>query len=383
VTAQCRGGTALGGTVSASPLASRLPRFTWDAIEGSAQVARSFRDGMIDLSMGTPVDPVPESVQDALRRNSNAPGYPTAYGMPQTRAAAASWLGRRLGVQGVDPDTMVLPSSGSKEAISLLPLFLGVPAGARILHAELAYPTYAVGATIVGAVPEPCPYVASADPSGVALAWCNTPSNPTGAVLSAAALRAAVRWGRHNTVPIAVDECYIDLAWDAKPVSVLHPSVRGGSFDGIVAFYSLSKRSNMAGYRAGFVAGDPAIIGMLLEARKHAGLLVPTPVQAAMAAALADDTAADIQKRRYAKRRNLLRAALTAAGFHIDASEAGLFLWVTRNEDCSVTADWFAERGLLVAPGSFYGLAGNQHVRIALTITDEESHKVAERIVAK
>lgn len=362
------------------PLARRLPPFTWDMVDKIAEVARGHSDGLINLSMGSPVDPVPDSAKRALLRSADAPEYPTARGTAEVRFAAEAWLRRRLGVADADPEKAILPVTGSKEAISLLPLLLGVPRGSRVLHADLAYPTYAVGATIAGAVAEPCRDILSADPAGVSLVWCNTPSNPTGSVLPAQTLRDIVAWGRRNAVIIAVDECYIDLAWEAKPVSVLHPSVCGGSYDGVIAFHSLSKRSNMAGYRAGFVAGDPALIAILHEGRKHAGLLVPTPVQAAMAAALDDDAAAERQKARYAARRQILRTALLAAGFRIDASEAGLFLWVSRDEESSATAEWFARRGILVAPGHFYGAAGHTHVRIALTTTDAETRKAAERL---
>lgn len=349
-------------------------------MEKIAEVARAYPDGVIDLSMGTPVDPVPESARQALLRSADAPGYPTAKGTTDVRSAAAAWLQRRLGVTNADPETAILPVTGSKEAISLLPLFLGVPRGSRVLHADLAYPTYSVGATIAGAVAEPCRDILSADPAGVSLAWCNTPSNPTGSVLPMETLRDIVAWGRRNAVTIAVDECYIGLAWDAEPVSVLHPSVCGESLDGVIAFHSLSKRSNMAGYRAGFVAGDPALIAILHEVRKHAGQLVPTPVQAAMTAALDDDDAADRQRERYAARRQILRQALLTAGFRIDASEAGLFLWVSRDEQSSATADWFARRGILVTPGHFYGTSGHAHVRLALTTTDAEARRAAERI---
>ncbi len=164
----------------------------------------------------------------------------------------------------------------------------------------------------------------------VRLVWVNSPANPTGRVLPAAHLRKMVTWARERAAVLASDECYLDLAWDAEPVSVLHPDVSGGSAQGLLAVYSLSKRSNMAGYRAGFVAGDPALVAGLLEVRRHAGLMMPAPVQAAMVAALEDDAHADEQRARYAARRAALRAALTSAGWVIEHSEAGLYLWASQ-----------------------------------------------------
>src|SRR4029453_4870133 len=178
------------------------------------------------------------------------------------------------------------------------------------------------------------------------------------------------------------DECYLECAWDASPVSVLHPSVSGGSLDGILAVHSLSKRSNLAGYRCAFVAGDPALVGELLAVRKNLGLQMPAPQQAAMIAALDDDEHVAAQHARYAARRARLRSALERAGVRIDHSEASLYLWATRDEDCWDTVSWFADRGVLVAPGSFYGAAGNRHVRGAFTATDERIATGAERLTS-
>ena len=203
------------------------------------------------------------------------------------------------------------------------------------------------------------------------LVWLNTPANPTGRVLPVEHLRKVVTWARERGAVVAVDECYLECAWETEPVSVLDPAVNGGSLDSILAVHSLSKRSNLAGYRAAFVAGDPAIVSALREVRRHSGLMVPVPVQAAMEAALDDDGHIEEQRQRYHERRGLLRRALEGAGFRIDHSEASLYLWVTRDEPCMDTVAWLAERGILVAPGDFYGPAGARHVRVALTATDE------------
>jgi succinyldiaminopimelate transaminase len=248
------------------------------------------------------------------------------------------------------------------------------------LFPELAYPTYDVGARLAGATPEPCADVLSADPTDVALVWLNSPANPSGEMLSADHLRAVVEWGRTHGVLIVSDECYLDYGWDAEPVSLLHPAVCDGSYEGVLVVHSLSKRSNLAGYRGGFVAGDSAVIATLLEIRKHLGLLVPGPVQAAMTAALCDERHVDEQRARYLRRRAVLRPALEYAGFRIDHSLGGLYLWATRSEPCMTTVGWLAERGILVAPGDFYGPAGSRHVRVALTATDERIDAAATRL---
>jgi aspartate/methionine/tyrosine aminotransferase len=179
---------------------------------------------------------------------------------------------------------------------------------------------------------------------------------------------------------VVSDECYLECGWDAVPVSVLHPDVCGDSFDGVLAVHSLSKRSNLAGYRCGFVAGDAAVIAELHAVRRHSGLMMPAPVQAASVAALEDDGHVDEQRQRYLARRAVLRPALESAGFRIDYSEASLYMWVTRGEPCWETVTWLAERGILVAPGDFYGPNGARHVRVALTASDERVAAACDRL---
>jgi succinyldiaminopimelate transaminase len=337
--------------------------------------------GIIDLSVGTPVDPVPAVVREALAATSDAPGYPATAGTRALREAAAGWLARRHQVV-VDPGA-VLPVIGTKELIAGLPTLLGCGPGDVVVHPELAYPTYDVGARLAGARPVAADALLSLGPEPAALWWLNSPSNPTGRVLPAEHLRKVVGWARERGTVVASDECYIELAWEERPVSVLHPDACDGSHAGLLAVHSLSKRSTMAGYRVGFVAGDPRLIAELLEIRKHAGMMVPGPVQAAAAAALSDDDHADAQKARYAARRALLRPALEAAGWVVEHSQAGLYLWAAhpaRDGWESVTA--LAEAGILVAPGSFYGPAGGRHVRVALTATDERIAAAAARLAA-
>lgn len=335
--------------------------------------AREHPGGIVDLSVGTPVDPTPDVVRAALAAASDAPGYPTAAGRVEVREACCRWLARRVGatldVAGV------VPAIGSKEVVAALPSLLGLGPGDRVAFPEIAYPTYAVGAVLAGA--EPVATDRPEDVAGVRLVWLNSPSNPTGAVLPVERLAAIVAWARKAGVVVASDECYLELGWESAPASVLDPRVTGGRPDGVLAVHSLSKRSNMAGYRFGFVAGDPDLVARILEIRKHSGMMVPLPVQAAAIAALDDDVHVEEQRERYRRRRALLRTAVQGAGLRIDDGEAGLYLWATRGEPCWDTVAWFADRGILVTPGDFYGSAGAAHVRIALTASDE---RVAEAV---
>lgn len=360
-----------------------LPDFPWDRLEPFKEIARRHPGGMVDLSVGTPVDPTPELVQRALREAADAPGYPTTYGTPALREAAAGWLRRRLGVSGADP-AAVLPLIGTKELVAWLPSLLGVGPGDTVAFPALAYPTYDIGARLAGARPVATDGLLAMGPVAPRVIWINSPSNPTGKVLPAEHLRKVVSWARQRGTLVVSDECYIELAWESdpgrRPVSVLHPDVCEGSHEGLLALHSLSKRSNLAGYRAGFVTGDPEQVKLLLEVRKHAGMMVPLPVQAAMAAAYGDDGHVEEQHRRYARRREALREALLRHGFRIDHSEASLYLWATRGEPCWETVARLAELGILVAPGEFYGPAGAEHVRVALTATDERVAAATARL---
>jgi succinyldiaminopimelate transaminase len=348
----------------------------------------------VDLSIGTPVDPVPPVIRDALTRASDSPGYPLTKGTSELRTAAAGWLARRHSVE-VSPDA-IFPTIGSKELVAWLPTLLGCGPGDAVCFPELAYPTYDIGARMAGAEPVPtdepekifqseniAARVASdAQAPEVRLAWVNSPSNPTGRITPPERLCELAAWARQSGVVLASDECYIDLAYDGKPISILHPQVSDQSHDGLLAVFSLSKRSNLAGYRAGFVTGDPSLVTELLEARKHAGMIVPAPVQAAMTAALLDDSHAKDQHARYARRRDLLRPALENAGWGITHSEAGLYLWASHpgHADCWESVKTLAEIGILVSPGAFYGTAGRRHVRVALTATDERISAATTRL---
>ncbi len=361
-----------------SRLADRLPEFPWDRLAPFGDLARGHADGVVDLSIGTPVDPVPASVQAALAAASNSPGYPLTAGSPALREAICAWAARTLATS-LDPSS-VLPTVGSKELVALLPMLLGLGTGDTVVVPELAYPTYDVGARAAGCEVVVSDSTHALGPQAVALVWINSPSNPTGRVLPVEHLAKVVAWARERGAIVVSDECYLELGWDARPVSVLDERVSGGSHEGVLAVHSLSKRSNLAGYRAGVVLGDPALVASLLAARKHLGLMVPAPVQAAMIAALGDDTHVAEQRDRYSRRRDHLLSALLDAGFAVEHSEAGLYLWASRGEPCWDTVAWFAERGILVAPGEFYGAAGARHVRVALTATDERIASAVRRL---
>jgi len=355
--------------------------FPWDTLADVTALARSHPEGIVDLSVGTPVDEVAQVIRDALAAASSAPGYPTTAGTPALRASAAAALQRRYGVTALADDA-VLPVIGTKELIAWLPTLLGLASDDLVVVPELAYPTYEVGARLAETSCVRADSLTQLGPQSPALLYLNSPSNPTGKVLGVDHLRKVVGWARDRGVLVASDECYLGLGWDAEPISVLHPSVCDGDHTGLLAIHSLSKSSSLAGYRAGFVAGDPSVVAELLAVRKHAGMMMPMPVQAAMVAALDDDDHEREQRARYERRRAMLLPALQSAGLTVDHSEAGLYIWATRCEPCRDTVNWLAQRGILVAPGEFYGPAGVQHVRVALTATDERIAAAAQRLTA-
>ncbi len=359
-----------------------LPDYPWDAMEPYAARAAQHPGGALNLSVGSPVDPTPESVRAALAAATDAHAYPATAGSPRLREAIAEWFLRRRGV-AVEPGA-VLPTVGSKELVALLPFLLGVGAGEAVVFPRVAYPSYAMGAALAGAEA-----IASDDPAEwpehTKLIWINSPSNPDGRVLDAEALRAAVARARELGAVIAGDECYAEFGWsapwDAERIpSILDPRVVGDDHSGVLSVYSLSKQSNLAGYRAAFIAGDPSLIARLLTVRKHAGLMQPAPVQAAMVAALGDEEHVAEQRARYRARREVLLPALEAAGYRIEGSDAGLYLWATRDADAWESVAEFAELGIVVGPGHFYGGHSPRHVRLALTASDSHIEKAATRI---
>ena len=352
---------------------AQLPDFPWDALAPYGEKARAHQQGIIDLSQGTPVDPTPEFIQRALRDASNSPSYPVTAGTPELRAAIKKWAIERLGATG---DFDVLPIIGSKELVAWLPTYLE---SQTVLIPEIAYPTYHVGAVLAGAKSVPVVIDAHNWPAAD-LAWLNSPSNPTGRVHSADEVKACIQWARANKAVLISDECYLEFDQNAHSVSVL--SQTGGDNTNILAVHSLSKRSSMAGYRAAFMVGDSALIARIREIRKHGGMMVSLPVQKAMTVALADDVHVSEQRARYNARKDAMRPALVNAGFTIEFSDSGLYLWCTRNEDAWTSVAWLAERGILATPGSFYGEQGKNHIRIAMTATDAQIADAVERLKA-
>ena len=360
-------------------LADALPDFPWDTLAAAKAVASAHPEGLVDLSVGTPVDPTPQIGIDALARAANSPGYPLTSGTPDLREAMAGYLAKRWGAVGLEPDHC-LPAIGTKELVAWLPTLLGLGAGDLVVFPTCAYPTYEVGARIAGCTPVPCDDLESLGDRRPALIWLNSPSNPTGQILPADELTRRVAWAREHDALVASDECYGEFGWDSEPVSVLDPNVNAGSHGGLLAVHSLSKRSNLAGYRAGFVAGDPQVVADLLAVRKHSGMIMPRPVQEAMTALLGDHDHVEEQRSRYLARRALLWPALESAGFRIEHSEGSLYLWANRGEPGRDSVDFLASRGILAAPGDFYGEAAASYVRLALTATDERVAAAAHRL---
>jgi succinyldiaminopimelate transaminase len=355
-------------------LRQKLPDFPWDALAPFGAVARNHPEGAIDLSVGTPVDPTPEFIQSAFRDASNSPSYPVTVGTPELREAITEWAKKTLGVTG---EFGVLPLIGSKEFVAWLPTFIEAQS---VLYPDVAYPTYLVGALLGQASATAVAVDASQWPAAD-MAWVNSPSNPTGRVHLESEFRSAIEWARKHESVLVSDECYLEFGDTVKPTSILRYT--DGDNRNILAVFSLSKRSSMAGYRAAFIVGDPALIAKILEVRKHAGMMVALPVQNAMVAALSDELHVAEQRARYNARRAQLIPALIAAGFSIDNSEAGLYIWATRREDCWASVSWLAELGIIATPGIFYGELGSEHIRIAMTATDAQIADAAERILNK
>ncbi|MFJ3956315.1 succinyldiaminopimelate transaminase [Arthrobacter sp. NPDC090010] len=369
-----------------------LPEYPWESLAPYRARAAQHPDAVVDLSIGTPVDPTPSFIQEGLAAAADAHGYPTVHGTAALREAVVDWFARRRNVPGLNPDA-VLPTVGSKEMVAWLPFFLGLKPGDVVVRPSVAYPTYDIGAQLVGATAvavDDLDELDAATRARVRLVWLNSPGNPTGEVRSAESLKKIVDQARAQGAVVASDECYAELGWDSWDVqrggeavpSVLDPRVSGGDVSGLLAVYSLSKQSNLAGYRASFAAGDPVLIASQVNSRKHAGMIVPAPIQAALRLALGEDEHVQAQKDLYRGRRERLLPALRSFGLEIRHSEAGLYLWSTAGEDTWETVGRLAERGIVCGPGVFYGEKGNGFVRIALTASDERIDAAVSRLTA-
>lgn len=359
----------------------RLPEYPWQKLKPYQAIAEKHANGMVDLSVGSPVDPTPKIIQDAIRDATNAPGYPSTAGSLEFRTAVAEWFGRRRGVE-LNSD-QVMPTIGSKEFISFLPLMLGLGKGDVVIQPSVAYTAYVVGAALCGAeiISEDDP---AKWPENTKLIWINSPGNPDGRVLDVEQMKACVKRARELGAVLASDECYAELGWgrwtEERIPSVLDPRVCEGSYDNLLAVYSLSKQSNLAGYRAAFVAGPENLIKPIVNIRMHSGLMMPAPVQKAVIAALGDEEHVAIEREIYRKRREVLLEAVKAYGFEIADSEAGLYLWATLGEDCWATVTKMAELGILVVPGEFYQAQGSKYVRFSITASDEKVAEGAARL---
>ena len=349
----------------------KLPDFPWDALAPYSQLAKQHPKGAIDLSQGTPVDSTPQLIQSALQESADSPRYPVTAGTNDLQDAIRNWAINHLGASG---DFDVLPLIGSKELVAWLPTILQ---SKKVIYPEIAYPTYLVGALLAQAEPIPVGIDAAIWPNSD-FAWVNTPSNPTGRVHSESELREAIKWSRNSGATLVCDECYIDFGDSAQPTSLL--KYTDGDNSNILVVHSLSKRSSMAGYRGAFLIGDPKLIAEIREIRKHAGMMVPLPIQNAMVVALSDEKHVEIQRDRYNARRAILAPALISAGFKIEESAAGLYIWCTRSENCWKSVEWLANLGIVATPGTFYGELGASHIRIAMTATDAQISDAAARI---
>ena len=367
------------------------PPYPYDRLVEVARLAAGrFADdgGLVDCSVGTPCDPPPPAVVEAMATSGTERGYPASVGSAAFRNAAAGWLAHRFGV-AVDPSTEVAACIGTKELVASTAqyLHLRTPDRDTVLYPSISYPTYAMGAQLAGcrAVPVPelpdgGPDLDAVDPDDTAralLLWSNSPSNPTGRLTD---LGPVAEWGRTHGVPVFSDECYAEFTWDGPPRTVLSSGV-----DGVVAVHSLSKRSNLAGVRVGFYAGDPELVAYLGEIRKHAGLMVPGPVQAAGAVALDDDAHVEVQRDRYRRRLQLLADGLGAVGLPTPFPQGGFYLWVPVPASVPDGGWGLTERlalagGVLVSPGEFYGPDGAGFVRIAVVQPTERLELVVSRL---
>jgi aspartate/methionine/tyrosine aminotransferase len=378
------------------------PPYPYDRLDGlRAEAAARFGEptsgslaegpvGIVDCSIGTPCDPPPAAVVAAMTASGAERGYPYSIGSPAYRRAASQYLSRRFGVE-VDPEREVAACVGTKEFVASVAHYLHLrdPQRDTVLYPATSYPTYAMGALLARCRPVAVPELAGGgldlgsvreeDAARALLLWANSPSNPTGRLTD---LEEVAAWGRARRIPVFSDECYAEFTWVGAPRTILS----GGS-DGVVAVHSLSKRSNLAGVRAGFFAGDPDLVGYLLDVRRHAGLMVPGPVQAGAAAALEDDLHVEEQRERYRDRLEFLSGVLRRAGLDAEPPEGGFYLWVPvppsmSGDGWALAAALALEAGLLVSPGGLYGPDGEPFVRIAVVQPMERLRLVEERLAS-
>ena len=365
------------------------PPYPYERLDALKRLADSLPGGVVDCSIGTPCDPVPEvALRAAADALASSNGYPPSAGTAALRNAAAAWIDRRFGV--IVESANIGACVGTKELVASLPHLLRLrdPLRDTVLYPAIAYPSYEMGAVLAGCRAVPVPLdaqwhldldaITDADAKRALVVWINEPGNPSSSVADDAYFARVAAWARAHGVTVASDECYCEFS--PAPATVL-----AHGLDGVLAMHSVSKRSNLAGMRVGFYAGDPDLVTYLVETRKHAGLMAPTMVQAAAAAALGDDAHVDVQRRRYAERRDLVRDALAPYGLVHDGGETTFYLWMRTTDGADdgweIAARLAHEAGLLVSPGDLYGALGADHVRIALVQPRERLELALDRLV--
>jgi len=378
--------------VKLNPILDQLGAYPIALIQERARALAAAGSTVIDFSIGDPREPTPEFISAALRAAVPAVSqYPLTAGMPELRAAVASYLGRRFGVS-IDPATQVMPTSGSKEAIFSSPLaFIDRGSEQSVVYGTPGYPIYERGALFAGARIDPVVLrgdfvlragdVSAESWERARLLWICTPHNPTGAVTADAEIAELVSAAHESGTLLMSDECYADVYEDAEfpggPGSVLQHAGEGSP--GVLAFFSCSKRSGMTGYRSGAVVGDAEAIAALKRLRTATGTASPDFVQAAAAAAWGDDAHASSRRAVFAKKRAVLRPVFSALGMEVVASRAGLYMWV-RTDDDMATTERLLEAGIVVSPGRFFGQGGEGFLRLALVPTVAECEQAVGAI---
>ena len=359
------------------------PPYPYDRLDAYQKMASEFDGGIVDLSIGTPCDPPPQAVIDALAGSGSERGYPASIGSENLRRSIARWMGRRFAIDV--PISRIAACIGTKEFVATTPQYMKLrrPGRDTVIYPAVAYPTYEMGATLAGLRALPVPMNAEGhmdfaslsedDIARALMVWVNSPSNPTGGLDD---LKYAANWGRKHDIPVFSDECYAEFTWGTAPQSILQHGL-----DGVIAVHSLSKRSNLAGVRVGFYSGDAEIVDYLKEVRKHAGFMVPGPAQAAGVAALDDDEHVRVQRDRYKSRLEMMAKTLTAwSGIDIALPAGGLFVWFYAGDAWEFTEKLAREGGALVSPGDFYGAGGSHNVRVAVVQPDAKLAMVAKRL---
>ena len=359
------------------------PPYPYDRLDRFAKIAEQFDGGVVDLSIGTPCDPPTDSIIARLSSSDTERGYPPSIGTPALRTAVRQWMQRRFQLDV--PITQIAACVGTKEFVASTPHFLRLrdPSRDTVLFPAVAYPTYEMGAILAGCRPVAVPAmpdggldlaaISADDAARAVMLWVNSPSNPTGALSD---LDAAAHWGRAHDVPVFSDECYVEFTWNGRPRTILEQG-----FDGVVAVHSLSKRSNLAGLRVGFYAGDADLVDYLKEVRKHVGLLVPGPAQAAAVVALGDDDHVVVQRDRYLRRLDRTASVLaTWSGRQIGLPAGGFYLWFDAGDGWAFAEQLATSAGALVSPGDFYGDGGANNVRVAVVQPDQRIELVAQRL---